>query len=85
MGMVAAALPMTEEQRVVLGRMAGSSALPHRRVVQARAVLWAAAGVANEEIARRSGVDSDTVRRWRKRFTDVGVGWGRDDREGPWP
>ena len=32
----------------------------------------AADGVANEEIARRSGVDSDAVRRWRKRFTESG-------------
>ena len=47
--------------------------LPHRQVVQAQALLWAADGVANEEIARRSRVGSDTVRRWRKRFTDKGV------------
>jgi hypothetical protein len=33
--------------------MAASSVLPHRQVVQARALLWAADGVANEEIARR--------------------------------
>src|SRR3954471_19692345 len=53
--------------------MAASAVLPQRRVVQARALLWAADGVANEEIARRSGVDSDTVRRWRKRFADKGT------------
>jgi transposase len=50
--------------------MADSSVLLHRQVVQAQALLWAADGVANEEIARRSRVDSDTVRRWRNRFTD---------------
>jgi transposase len=71
--MVAAALPVTDQQRIELGRMAGSSVLPHRQVVQAQALLWAADGVANEEIARRSRVDSDTVRRWRKRFNDKGV------------
>src|SRR5918911_2193703 len=70
---VAAALSVSEEQRVELGRMAGSSVLPHRQVVQARALLWAADGVANEEIARRAAVDSDTVRRWRNRFLDKGV------------
>jgi Winged helix-turn helix len=76
--MVAAALSMTDEQGVELGRMAASSRLPHRQVVQARALLWAADGVANEEIARRCGVDSDAVRRWRSRFADVGVaGVGR--------
>src|SRR5438876_998737 len=53
--------------------MAASSVLAHRQVVQARALLWAAEGLANEEIARRSGVDSDTVRRWRKRFADKGT------------
>jgi len=35
--------------------MAASSVLPHRQVVQARALLWAGDGVANEEIARRIG------------------------------
>ncbi|HZE15776.1 MAG TPA: IS630 family transposase, partial [Mycobacterium sp.] len=44
----------------------------HRKVVQAKALLAAADGVANEEIARRFEVDSDTVRRWRARFTAQG-------------
>ena len=47
-------------------------------MVQARGLLLASAGVANEEIARRCGVDSDTVRRWRSRFAEQGVaGVGR--------
>ncbi len=76
--MTAAAMPVTDQQRVQLERMASSTSLPHRQVVQARALLWACAGVANEEIARRCGVDSDTVRRWRSRFADQGVaGVGR--------
>ena len=53
--------------------MAVSTSLPHRRVVQARALLWAADGVANQEIARRCEVDSDAVRRWRTRFVEKGV------------
>lgn len=53
--------------------MARSSTLPHRKVVRAKALLWAADGVANQEIARRSGVDSDAVRRWRRRFIETGV------------
>jgi transposase len=69
----AAPLVMSDVQRVELSRMAASTVLPHRQVVQARALLWAVEGVANEEIARRSGVDSDTVRRWRKRFADTGT------------
>ena len=64
---------MTDDQRVVLERMARSSVSPHRMVVQARALVWVGDGVANEAIARRSGVDADAVRRWRRRFTTSGV------------
>jgi transposase len=71
--MVAVALSVTQDQRVELARIASSQVLPHRQVVQANALLWAADGVSNEEIARRAGVDSDTVRRWRARFGDLGV------------
>ena len=66
-------LSVSDAQRAGLARMAASTRLPHRQVVQAKALLWAADGVANEEIARRSDVDSDTVRRWRKRFTETGL------------
>ena len=66
-------LPMTTEQRSALEAMARSTSLPHRAVVQAQALLWAAEGVANEEIGRRSGVDPDAVRRWRNRFGEAGV------------
>ena len=66
-------LALSETQRTELGRMAASTVLAHRQVVQARALLWAGDGVANEEIARRVGVDSDTVRRWRKRFAEKGT------------
>jgi transposase len=69
----AAPLVMTGAQRVELARMAASSVLAHRQVVQARALLLAGDGVANEEIARRVQVESDTVRRWRRRFADQGV------------
>jgi transposase len=70
--MSAPALPVTAAERTELTRMAASSVLPHRRVVQAKALLAAADGMANEEIARRLGVDSDTVRRWRARFAAQG-------------
>ena len=65
--------------------MAASTSLPHRQVVQARALLWAREGVANDEIARRCGVDSDTVRRWRSRFAREGHRGCRQDREGSGP
>ena len=70
---VAAPLPLSDEERSALERMARSSSLPHRQVTQAQALLWAGEGVANEEIARRSGVDPDAVRRWRRRFAEDGV------------
>jgi transposase len=70
--MTAPALPVSVEQRNELTRMARSTTLPHRKVLQAKALLAAADGAANEEIARRYGVDSDTVRRWRSRFEQTG-------------
>src|SRR5882762_2175072 len=72
MSLAAPALLITDEQRAELSVIAGSSVLAHRKVVQARALLLAADGVANQEIARRFGVDSDTVRRWRARFAEKG-------------
>jgi len=69
----APALPVSAEQRVELTRMAKSSTLPYRTVLQASALLLAADGVANEQIARSCGVDSDTVRRWRARFAETGI------------
>jgi transposase len=72
---IVAAVPLaaSDAQRAELARMASSTVLPHRQVVQATALLWAVDAVANEEIARRSGVDSDTVRRWRRRFAEKGI------------
>ncbi len=71
--MTAAALLLTAEERRSLQRMAVSTTLAHRKVVQARALLWAGDGLGNEEIARRSSVDSDAVRRWRVNFASRGV------------
>jgi len=75
---IAPALEVSAAQREELGVMVRSSSLPHRRVVQAEALLLAADGVANEEIARRCSTTPDTVRRWRRRFVEEGVaGVGR--------
>ncbi len=66
-------MPVSADQRGALMRMARSTSLPYRAVVQAKGLLLAADGVANQEIARRCEVDSDTLRRWRRRFADKGV------------
>ena len=78
MSMAAEPLTVTDEQRRELERMARSSSLPHRSVVQARALLLAADGVSIYETARRVGVASNSVRAWRRRFVVEGVdGVGR--------
>jgi transposase len=69
----APALSLTATQRTELKPMAASTSLPHRQVLQARALLWAGDGVANQQIARRCQVTPDAVRRWRVRFAEQGV------------
>lgn len=71
--MVAAALKVSDADREALEVMSRSSSLPHRRVLQARGLLLAADGMANEAIARELDTTPDTVRRWRRKFEDGGV------------
>ena len=70
---VAPALEMSAQQCEQLGVMACSHTVAYRVVRQARALLWAGDGLANAEIARRSGATTKTVRRWRSRFEADGV------------
>jgi transposase len=75
---IAEPLSMSVEQREALERMATSSSLPHRQVVQAKALLLAGDGVATNEVARRCGTTADSVLAWRRRFATQGVdGVGR--------
>jgi transposase len=71
--MAAAPLRVSRRDRIELERLARSSSLPHRVVVQASALLLAADGVANEAIARECATTPDTVRRWRAKFQAGGV------------
>lgn len=69
---------MTVEQRLELGRLARSRTEPHRKVVQAQALLLAGAGEPTIGIARQLGVAPESVRRWRLRFTETSlasIGW----------
>ena len=76
--MSAPRLELTEDEREALEAVARSSSLPHRAVLQAKGLLLAAEGVANNEIARRCDVTPNAVRRWRAKFADEGVeGVGR--------
>lgn len=71
-------LKVSAAQRESLERMARSTSLPHRTVVQAQALLLAADGVATNEVARRLATTDDSVRAWRRRFEAEGVaGVGR--------
>ncbi len=60
-------------ERKALKRMAHSTSFPHRTVVQASALVLAADGVANEEIARQCSTTPDTVRRWRRKYEQGGL------------
>ena len=61
-----------------LQRMSRSRSLPRRAVRQPRALVLAASGVPNAEIARRYRITDDTVRAWRQRFAREGLaGIGR--------
>jgi transposase len=76
--MTAVPLPMTDAQRAALEKMARSRSLPHRKVVQAKALLLAADGVGTNEVARRCATTDVSVRAWRRRFAAEGVeGVGR--------
>jgi len=72
--MVAAPLPMSDDERRSLEKMGRSTSLPHRQVVHAKALLLAADGVGTNEVARRCHTTNDSVRAWRRRFADLGVG-----------
>ncbi len=74
----APALVVTAEQRVALERMARSTSLPERQVLQARGLVLAAEGVPTLRVSKQLGVSPDRVRRWRVRFEEQGVeGVGR--------
>jgi len=53
-------LVVSPEQREALERLARSSSLPHRTVIQAKALLLAADGVSVYETARRVKVASNS-------------------------
>ena len=76
--MTAPPLVISDEQRARLEEIARSHSLPHRKVVQAQALLMGAEGVPTNEVARRCNTTDPSVRAWRRRFQAEGVaGVGR--------
>jgi transposase len=65
------------EEAKLQGR-ARSAAAPHRDVLRARIVLAAADDTPNAQIATTLGVHVDTVRKWRRRFSQAGMDGLRD-------
>ena len=64
---------MPAADRSVLEPMARSQTLPHRKVVQSKALLRLADGGSVRSTAERLGTYPNTVARWRDRYLDVGV------------
>ncbi|MEV0738750.1 IS630 family transposase [Streptomyces sp. NPDC050549] len=79
---VAAAHPISlrAAERERLKKMAYGHKTEHRLRIRAQVVLHAAHGRSNARIARESGLHLDTVRCWRGRFAERGLG-GLNDRE----
>ncbi|MGH3521865.1 MAG: IS630 family transposase, partial [Mycobacterium sp.] len=69
----AAALKLSDGQRLTLQTLSRSQTAPARQVTRAKALLMAADGVANEHIAASVGVSPTTVRAWRTRFAEEGL------------
>jgi transposase len=69
----AAPLAMTAEQRAELETLARSTSRPYGEVRHAKALLLAADGVPNSQIAERVGVGRGSVLAWRSRFEAGGV------------
>src|SRR2546423_13888267 len=64
---------LTEEQRVELERRAAAYSGPFRDVMRAKAILYAAEGASNQEIAERLDVSRQSVSDWRRRFCPEGL------------
>jgi len=70
----APALVISDGQRAALEVIAKSHTAPHRQVRRARVLLLAADGVANARIAQQTQITVTTVRAWRARFAEEGLG-----------
>lgn len=68
------ALQLSTADRLALERIATAASQPYRRVITAQALLLAAEGMRTADIARRCRTTPNSVRRWRSRFAETGIG-----------
>ena len=61
---------LTAAEKGTLELTARRHTLPHREVVRAKIVLYAAEGLSNQEIGGRLDTPREVVSKWRKRFHD---------------
>lgn len=61
-------IELSTKERLVLEERASCYTLPYFQVIRAKLVLLAAAGLDNDEIARRLSPGRDVVSTWRARF-----------------
>ncbi len=62
------AIRLTAREKAKLAAMARRYTSPYRDVIRAKIVLYAAAGLRNDEIACRLDTPRQVVSKWRKRF-----------------
>ena len=61
-------IELTPEEEYSLRSMTRRYTSPHRDVVRAKVILYAAQGLRNDEIAARLDTPRQIVSKWRKRF-----------------
>jgi transposase len=66
-------IELSSAQRARLEITASKYTSPYRDVIRAKIVLYAAAGLDNEEIAARLDTPRQIVSKWRKRFFREGI------------
>lgn len=61
-------IELTPEEHSKLEALSRRYTAPYREVIRAKIVLYAAQGLANDEIAHRLDTPRQIVSKWRKRF-----------------
>ncbi len=64
---------LTSDQEAKLKEVARKYTSPYCDVVRAKAILYAAEGLGNDEIAARLDTPRQIVTKWRKRFYEEGM------------